>query len=60
MLFTGFLNSCNSSMPRALSSLANFAYLNPGYTFPQIQVNTPPQPSSVFQAQGLGHPLIPV
>ncbi len=39
----------------ALSSLATFAYLNPEYTFPEINPNTQP----VLYAQTLGHPLIP-
>ncbi len=39
------------------SALANLAYLNPGYTFPQLfEV----QPGAVpFSARALGHPLIP-
>ena len=37
----------------ALNSLANFAWLNPGYTFPEILSN-----STRFHAGGLGHPLI--
>jgi DNA mismatch repair ATPase MutS len=43
----------------ALNSLANFAYLNPGYTFPEIQVDKACEPFGAFQAQDLGHPLIP-
>ncbi len=39
----------------ALISLANLAYLNPDCTFPQVA----PDLSPVFQARGLGHPLIP-
>jgi uncharacterized membrane protein len=39
----------------ALISLANLAYLNPDYTFPQVASGLSP----VFQARGLGHPLIP-
>jgi hypothetical protein len=39
----------------ALISLANLAYLNPDYTFPQVVPGITP----VFQARGLGHPLIP-
>jgi len=39
----------------ALISLANFAYLNPDYTFPEIN----PDASPVFHVNGLGHPLIP-
>ncbi|MCU1268132.1 MAG: hypothetical protein JWM21_4450 [Acidobacteria bacterium] len=37
----------------ALNSLANFAYLNPGYVFPEI--TTEP---IVFEASALGHPLL--
>lgn len=43
----------------ALSSLANFAYLNPGYTFPALLVGKSQKQPFVFRAQGLGHPLIP-
>ena len=39
----------------ALISLGNFAYLNPGYTFPQLD----PESTPVFQTRELGHPLIP-
>ncbi len=39
----------------ALISLANFGYLNPDYTFPEIV----PGGTPVFDVQGLGHPLIP-
>jgi hypothetical protein len=39
----------------ALNSLANLAYLNPGFLLPQL-VDTVPV---LFQAQALGHPLIP-
>jgi len=38
-----------------LISLANFAYLNPNYTFPEITPHTKP----VLHAQALGHPMIP-
>jgi hypothetical protein len=38
-----------------LNSLANFAYLNPDYPFPEIV----PDASPVFKASGMGHPLIP-
>ncbi len=41
----------------ALSSLAGFAYLNPHYTLPQV--TTVPPGAVLFQAQSLGHPLIP-
>ena len=37
-----------------LNSLANFAYLNPRYTFPEIASNV----SNRFAAQNLGHPLL--
>ncbi|MGE5221618.1 MAG: MutS-related protein [Omnitrophica WOR_2 bacterium] len=35
-------------------SLANFAYLNPEYAFPELSTRSEP----VFQAEALGHPLI--
>lgn len=41
----------------ALSSLATFAFLNPQYTFPQIEARH--APGSVFLGRQLGHPLIP-
>lgn len=51
----------------ALVSLANFAYLNPEYTFPELFTDAVSSPSSsqpdaqaVFEAVALGHPLIPV
>ncbi len=44
----------------ALCSLANSAYLNPGYSFPVIRDFQPGQPGPVLQATQLGHPLIPV
>jgi MutS-like protein len=37
----------------ALNSLANFAWLNPHYAFPELVLEM-----SVFDARGLGHPLI--
>lgn len=40
----------------ALSSLATFAYLNPQYILPAV---LPDGQEMHFQAQGLGHPLIP-
>jgi hypothetical protein len=43
----------------ALSSLANLAYLNPGYCFPAILAVDDPHPALVLRAEGLGHPLIP-
>jgi hypothetical protein len=50
----------------ALNSLANFAYLNPGYVFPEVESSTPagrqsPGPrwhTTMFDARALGHPLI--
>lgn len=43
----------------ALSSLANLSYLNPGYTFADILEREREGPPKVFQAKGLGHPLLP-
>jgi hypothetical protein len=37
----------------ALNSLANFAWLNPAYSFPELTSS-----SAVFSARGIGHPLI--
>ncbi len=37
----------------ALNSLANFAYLNPAYVFPEVRSE-----SSVFGATAMGHPLL--
>ena len=42
----------------ALASLANFAYLNPAYTFPTI-IESPTQKENIYEAKSLGHPLIP-
>src|SRR5882762_3258755 len=49
----------------ALNSIANFAYLNPGYVFPRVESSSPagqPCPalshSTMFAARDLGHPLI--
>lgn len=39
----------------ALIALANFAHLNPGYSFPDIAPDAQP----VFEAKEMGHPLIP-
>jgi len=39
----------------ALSSLANFAWLNQSFTFPKFSLDE----SIFFQAKGLGHPMIP-
>lgn len=41
----------------ALNALANFAYLNPDYTFPDIQTTS--NNSQVLTARDLGHPLLP-
>ena len=43
----------------ALSALANLAYLNPGYPFPQILAAGEGDRQPVLRAEGLGHPLIP-
>jgi DNA mismatch repair ATPase MutS len=43
----------------ALSSLANLAYLNPQYAFPEIKQDEDQDNSPVLQAIALGHPLIP-
>ena len=40
----------------ALNSLANFADLNPGVTFPTLKA--PVEPGPIFQAEDLGHPLL--
>ena len=42
----------------ALISLANFAYLNPDYRFPEI-FTEPENNQPILEARGLGHPLIP-
>ncbi len=55
-------NEISQLMPRwldawyeleALNSLANFAWLNPSYAFPELVLN-----STLFEARGMGHPLI--
>ncbi|MFY9607867.1 MAG: hypothetical protein WAU45_04535 [Blastocatellia bacterium] len=43
----------------ALNSLANFAYLNPDYVFPNVASGKDEQDKLKFQAHELGHPLIP-
>jgi hypothetical protein len=43
----------------ALCSVANFAYLNPDYTFPQLLPGSATQQPPTFEARELGHPLIP-
>ena len=40
----------------AINSLANFAYLNPDYSFPRVVSH---KDGSCFNAKGIGHPLIP-
>ncbi len=45
-------------MLEALISLANFAYLNPGYSFPDIK-NSGEKSENIFEAQNISHPLIP-
>lgn len=40
----------------ALNSLANFAALNPEYTFPKIT----DEEETLFKANAMGHPLIPI
>jgi hypothetical protein len=42
----------------AFNSLANFAYLNPDYVFPDLRTEVRVDGGSVFNAQDLGHPLI--
>lgn len=42
----------------ATSSLANFAYLNPEYSFPEIVEDTKGEHVPLFQATELGHPMI--
>jgi ABC-type multidrug transport system fused ATPase/permease subunit len=43
----------------ALCSLANFAYLNPDFTMPELVAETNAEKETpVFEAAGLGHPLI--
>lgn len=43
----------------ALVSLANFAYLNPHYVFPHINLEKGPKDQFVFDAKAIGHPLLP-
>ena len=42
----------------ALCSLANFAYLNPEYVLPSVVPSSNEDNATLFQARGLGHPLI--
>jgi DNA mismatch repair ATPase MutS len=39
--------------------LANLAYLNPHYAFPKIVEDDEAGQSTLFRAEGLGHPLLP-
>ncbi|XWN38467.1 MAG: hypothetical protein ROO71_05885 [Balneola sp.] len=39
----------------ALNSLANYSFLNTGYSFPTLDMTS----SKIFKAEQLGHPLIP-
>lgn len=43
----------------AFASLANFAYLHPDYTFPNIIPDGNDGEKQIFQAAAMGHPLIP-
>ena len=43
----------------ALSSLASFAWLNPGYRFPDILQPGSSGSRALFHAESLGHPLLP-
>jgi len=43
----------------ALNSLATFTYLNPEYTLPEVTACQAQYERPIFQASGLGHPLIP-
>jgi len=42
----------------ALCSLANFAYLNPEYTLPQVLPEKQAPGGRCYEAKGLGHPLL--
>ena len=43
----------------ALNSLANFAYLNPEYTMPEVIADGEQSGTHPVEAQQIGHPLIP-
>lgn len=43
-----------------LGSLANFAHLNPDYSFPEFIFEEKGDGRPIFQARELGHPLIPM
>jgi len=53
--FPCWLNKCFEL--EALISLANFAYLNPEYIFPEVNEND--SGNIIFESEQLGHPLIP-
>ena len=64
----GFKRRLSDLLPRwldawyeleAFNSLANFAYLNPGYVFPVIELQVDGRSGPVFEAREAGHPLIP-
>jgi hypothetical protein len=42
----------------ALNSLANLAYLNPAYTFPEVSSSAEDLARPAFEAKAIGHPLI--
>jgi hypothetical protein len=67
-LLNRYKNALNRSLPiwldtwyelEVLSSLANFAYLNPAYTFPEITAEKQAPGRPVLHARAIGHPLIP-
>ena len=43
----------------ALCSLANFAYLNPEYVMPEVVPDKYAPRGMLYEAKGLGHPLLP-
>jgi hypothetical protein len=43
----------------ALNSLANYAYLNPGFAYPEFVDQSDSNDDVVFGGFGLGHPLLP-
>jgi hypothetical protein len=43
----------------ALNALAHFGYVNPDYVFPEVLLPAETDRQPVFEAQGLGHPLLP-
>lgn len=43
----------------ALTALANFGYLNPGYTMPDILARGSDDLRPVFEVKAVGHPLLP-